>query len=254
MMTLYSQRQIGLIREAGKVVASSIALAKTMIKPGATTKQINDAVDAHIRSNGATPVFLGYELPNLPPFPGAICASVNDVVIHGLPDDRPLVEGDIVSIDVGAKKNDYIADGAWTFPVGEPSPTARLLLQVGEESLLKGLASASPIGYISDISKAVQSHVEGHGFSVVRDFCGHGVGHKLHEPPQVSNYVDEKTQQVRLKPGMVFAVEPMVNEGSFSVDWPKGQWIVKTKDSKLSVHFEHTIAITDGGIQVLTEE
>jgi methionyl aminopeptidase len=251
MITLYSPRQIGLIREAGKVIGGAMAVARDAIKPGATTNQINTLIHEYVSSMGGVPVFLGYTLPTLPPFPTAICSSVNDVIIHGIPDDVPLVEGDVVSIDIGVRKGNYVADAAWTFPVGIVAPETARLLACGEESLARALAAADKHGTVGDIGAAVQQYVESEGFSVVRDFCGHGVGHTLHEEPPVSNYVTEG-QTPRLKKGMVIAIEPMVNQGTHEVSWPKGQWIVKTKDSKLSVHFEHTIAIVDGGIEVLT--
>lgn len=249
---LYSERQISLIKAAGAVVAASIKLAGEMCRPGATTQEINGAVADLIKRLGGTPVFLGYQLPTLPPFPAAICSSVNDVIIHGIPDDKPLVSGDILSVDVGVRKDGYIADAAWTFAVGNVGPDAKALLVTGEKALMAGVAAVKPGASVRDVAAAVQAVAEGDNRSIVKEFCGHGVGHSLHEPPNVPNYVEEGKDYARLRPGMVFAIEPMLNEGSESVDWPKSSWIVRTKDGKRSVHFEHTVAVTKEGSEILT--
>ena len=255
--TLYSPRQVELIRDSGRIVAECLELVRKTIAPGVTTRQINRVVTDHIVKSGGRSPFLGYELPGKIPFPASLCASVNDVVVHGIPDDAPLKEGDLVSIDVGVSKNGYIGDSAWTFPVGEPDEKAKILLAAGEEALYAGIRAMKPKGVLAEASKAVQSLVEGRGFSVVRDYVGHGVGHKLHEEPQVRNYTEFKDWlpgfRTVLKPGMVLAIEPMVNEGTAKVKGEPNQWPVRTEDGGRSVHFEHTVAIFQDRIEILTK-
>jgi methionyl aminopeptidase len=254
---LYSERQIGLIREAGKVVSECLHIAKDLVRPGGTTRQIELAIAAHIRKNGCTSPFLGYELPGKEPFPFVVCTSVNDVVVHGFPDDRPFAEGDLVSIDCGVRKNGYIGDAAWTFAAGQPDEKGARLLQAGREGLEAGIKAARARGKIGEISRAIQTLVESRGFSVVRDYVGHGVGQMLHEEPQVPNYVKPGALLPILgdviKPGTVIAIEPMVNEGTAQVtSRNEGEWPVHTTDGGRSVHFEHTIAIVEKGVEILT--
>lgn len=250
---LYSERQIALIRESGRIVARALAIAKSMAVPGATTSDIERVSAEFLAKSGAISPFKGYELTGKPPFPTVLCASVNSVVVHGLPDETPLKEGDLVSIDIGAKKEYYIGDSAWTFAVGNPNTAARRLLACGENALYAGIRAAQRGAKLADIARAVQSIAEGEGYSVVRDLCGHGVGQSLHEPPQVRNYVDPADRQasIVLKPGMVIAIEPMINEGKAAVVMGS-EWPVRTKDGSRSVHFEHTVAITSTGPAVLT--
>jgi methionyl aminopeptidase len=253
----YSERQVGLIREAGRVVAQSLDLIGKMIAPGVTTRMIDKVAHDHITKSGGRSPFRGYQFPGKTPFPACICASVNDVVVHGLPDDVPLKEGDLVSIDIGCIKEGYIGDSAWTFCVGQSDAGAKKLLQTGEEALYAGIAAMKPGGKLGELSRAIQTLVEGRGFSVVRDYVGHGVGQSLHEEPQVPNYVQAKDLLPLLgkvlKPGMVLAVEPMVNEGTQDVVSVAGQWPVRTKDGGRSVHFEHTVAILQDRIEILTK-
>ena len=254
---LYSERQVRLIRESGRLVAQCLDIVRKMIGPGVTTRQLDDAITAHIVKNNARSPFKGYEFPGKKPFPASCCASVNDVVVHGVPNDVPLKVGDLVSIDVGVYKDGYIGDAAWTFPVGEPDAAAKKLLQAGEEALMAGIKGARPKGRLDEISRAVQTLVEGRGFSVVRDYVGHGVGQQLHEEPQVPNYVSTTSAllpvfRTILKPGMVLAIEPMVNEGTPVVRSAPGQWPVKTADGGRSVHFEHTVAILQDRVEILT--
>ena len=254
---IYSARQIELIRESGRVVAECLELVRKMIAPGVTTRQIDQAVTEHIAKAGGRSPFKGYELPGKVPFPSAVCASVNDVVVHGIPDDVPLKNGDLVSIDVGVYKNGYIGDSAWTFPVGTPDAEAAKLLKAGEEALYAGIAAMKPKGLLAEASKAVQTLIEERGFTVVRDYVGHGVGQSLHEPPQVRNYVETKDWlpgfRTVLKPGMVLAIEPMVNEGTEKVKGAPSDWPVRTQDAGRSVHFEHTVAILADRIEILTK-
>lgn len=253
----YSDRQIEKIREAGRIVAECLEITRSMIAPGVTTRQIERAIAEHIKKRGGTSPFFGYELPGKVPFPCHICASVNDVVVHGLSDDVPLKEGDLVAIDCGVRKEGYIGDSAWTFAVGPIDEKAQKLMKTGEESLWAGINAAKPRGTVGDISMAVQKFVEERGFSVVRDYVGHGVGLSLHEEPQVPNYYSTGQNlpflRTVLKPGMVFCIEPMVNEGVEKVVSQEGQWPVRTADGGRSVHFEHTVAVLKDRIEILTK-
>lgn len=253
---LYSERQVGLIREAGRIVSECLHIAQEQVRPGHATRQIEQAIAAHIRKSGCTSPFLGYELPGKEPFPFVVCISVNDVVVHGFPDDHPLREGDLVSIDCGVRKNGYIGDAAWTFVAGKADEKAQRLMQAGRDALEAGIKAARPRGKVGEISRAIQTLVEGRGYSVVRDYVGHGVGQMLHEEPQVPNYVKAGALLPiigdTLKPGTVIAVEPMVNEGTAQVSSKEGAWPVHTADGGRSVHFEHTIAVLSGGVEILT--
>jgi len=254
---LYSPRQIELIRDSGRIVAECLEIVRKMVAPGVTTRQLDQAIADHIAKSGGRSPFKGYELPGKVPFPASVCASVNDVVVHGLPDDKPLKNGDLVSIDVGCYKNGYIGDSAWTFAVGEPDEGAQKLMAAGVDSLYAGIAAMKPKGLLAEASRAVQTLVEGRGFTVVRDYVGHGVGQSLHEEPQVRNYVEAKDWipgfRTVLKPGMVLAIEPMVNEGGPKVQGDAVQWPVRTEDGGRSVHFEHTVAILPDRIEILTK-
>lgn len=256
MPTLYSDRQIGLIRESGRIVAGCLELAKRLLRPGYTTKELNEAIGDYIAKEGGKSAFLGYSMAGKVPFPAYACLSTNNIVVHGLPTDEPLREGDLLSVDIGVSKGGYIADSAWTFPVGACDEEGVKLMRVGEESLAAGLAAIKPKGLLVDVSRAIQRTVEWNGFSVVREFVGHGVGHNLHEEPQVRNYIEAGDLRpggsVVLKPGMVLAIEPMVNEGAAGVLFDSKRWPVSTADGKRSVHFEHTVAITSTGATILT--
>ncbi|MCW8130025.1 MAG: type I methionyl aminopeptidase [Planctomycetota bacterium] len=257
-MIYYSERQIEKIRESGRIVGECLQLTREMVAPGVTTRQIEKAIAEHIKKRGGTSPFFGYELPGKVPFPCHICASVNEVVVHGLSDDEPLKEGDLVAIDCGVRKEGYIGDSAWTFPVGKVDETAQRLLKCGEEALYAGIHAAKPRGTIADISKAVQKVVEAEKFAVVRDYVGHGVGLSLHEEPQVPNYYSAGQSlpflRQTLKAGMVFCIEPMVNEGTEKVTSVNGAWPVKTADGGRSVHFEHTVAIFQDRLEILTKQ
>ena len=253
----YSERQIAQIRESGRLAAQCLQIIREMVKPGVTTRQMDTAVTEFIVKQGCRSPFKNYQFPGKTPFPGSLCASVNEVVVHGLPDDKPLKEGDLVSIDVGVVKNGFIGDTAWTFCVGEPDAKAKKLLEVGEKSLYEGIAAMKPRGVLAEVARAIQNHVESNGFSVVREFVGHGVGLSLHEEPQVKNYVEMKDFlpgfRTVLKPGTVIAVEPMVNEGGPEVESEGSDWPVRTKDRSRSVHFEHTVAVLADRVEILTK-
>lgn len=234
------------MRRAGRVVARAHALVAEMIRPGITTKQLDEAVARLLEREGAISAFLGYH-----GFPAHICTSVNDVVVHGIPGDYRLKEGDIIGVDIGAIVDGYCGDSAWTYPVGEISEKARRLLEVAEGALMAGIAKAQPGARLSDVSHAIQTFVEAASFSVVRDFVGHGIGRSMHEAPQVPNF-GPPGRGPRLRPGMTLAIEPMVNEGTHEVTITSDQWTVVTLDGGLSAHFEHTVAVTEEGPEILT--
>ena len=246
MIAIKNERELALMRKACKITAAARALAGEMVRPGVSTKQIDEAVHDFIVSQGAKPSFLGYH-----GFPGSTCISVNDTVIHGIPGGYILKEGDIVSIDVGAYYEGFHGDCASTFPCGAISAEAQKLITVTEQSFFEGLRFAKRGHRVSDISHAVQKHVESNGFSVVRSFVGHGVGAQLHEEPEVPNY-GKPGRGPRLVPGMTIAVEPMVNAGVYDVRVLKDGWTTVTADGKLSAHYENTVLITDGEPEILT--
>ncbi len=246
MITLKSSHEIEAMRRAGKITAAARALAGEMVKPGVTTQEIDKAVSAFIRKQGATPSFFKYN-----GYPASCCISVNDEVIHGIPAKRVLREGDIVSVDVGAYIGGFHGDCAATYPCGEVSDEARELIAVTRESFFEALKFAREGFRVSDISAAVQSYVEGRGFSVVREYVGHGIGKNLHEAPEVPNF-GAPGHGPRLLRGMTLAIEPMVNVGTKDIFQLSDGWTVKTRDGKLSAHYENTILITAGEPELLT--
>jgi methionyl aminopeptidase len=246
MIDIKSQEEVEKIREAGRLVADALVALGRFIEPGVTTNDMDRFVEEYLEKNGVVSAFKGYR-----GFPANICVSINEEVVHGLPSGRKLMEGDIVSIDLGSVKDGFYGDAARTFPVGEVSENARNLMEVTRESLARGIAMARKGNRLYDISSAIQTHVESNGFSVVRDYVGHGIGRSLHEEPQVPNFGLAGTG-VRLKPGMVLAVEPMVNEGSWEVKVDRDHWTVKTRDGHLSAHFEDIVAVTENGPDILT--
>ena len=248
LITIKTPEEIEKMRAAGRLTAQARALAGSMIRPGVTTAEIDREVKRFIRSHGAKPSFLGYG-----GFPGSICASVNEVVIHGIPGNRRLEEGDIVSIDVGAYLNGFHGDCAATFPCGKISPEAQKLMDVTRESFFKGIALAKAGNRVRDIGAAVQRYVESFGYGVVRDFVGHGVGRQMHEPPEVPNY-GPPGHGPRLLPGMVIAVEPMVCAGDWRVKVLEDNWTTVSVDNSLTAHYENTILITEGEPEILTDQ
>ncbi len=245
-----SAEEIELMRESCRIVADVIKLVKSQIKPGVTTLQLDAMAEDYIRSCGAVPAFKGYgEIDN--PFPGTLCVSVENEVVHGIPGKRVLREGEIVSIDVGAKKNGFFGDGAFTFPVGEVSDEKKRLMRVTKESLDRAVEKAIEGNKIGDIAYAVQSLVEAEGFSVVRDLVGHGVGKELHEDPQVPNY-GKPNKGVVLRAGMTLAIEPMINLGTYKVRTLPDRWTIVTEDGAPSAHYEYTIVVGKHKAEVLT--
>jgi len=249
MIILKSRQEIEKMRKAGLVVADVLDGIRELIKPGITTQALDEFAEKRIVSAGARPAFKGYR-----GFPKTLCTSLNEQVVHGIPSrEVSLKEGDIISVDVGAIVEGFYGDGAKTFPVGKVSPEAERLIRVTEESLEKGIAEATAGKRLYDISSAVQRHVEANGFSVVREFVGHGIGRNMHEDPQIPNF-GERGQGPRLKAGMVLAIEPMVNSGGAGTVVKEDGWTAVTADGSLSAHFEHTIAIMPEGPWILTKK
>ena len=246
MINIRSEREIGLLREANQIVAETLNLLESNIRVGVTTHELDMIAENYIRSKGCLPAFKGYN-----GFPAALCVSINDEIVHGIPCGRHLSEGDIVSCDIGVINEGYYGDAARTFPVGKISSLARKLLTVTEDALYFGISQAKAGNRLYDISHAIQSHVEKHGFSVVKVFVGHGVGRKLHEEPQIPNY-GKPGRGIRLQDGMVLALEPMVNTGKDRVRILKDGWTAVTEDGSLSAHFEHSIVIRNGNAEVLS--
>lgn len=247
MIILKTSRELAALRKAGKISQAALKLAGEAVEPGISTWEIDRLVRRYIESAKATPSFLGYE-----GYPASACISVNDVVIHGIPQKSQILKkGDIVSIDVGACYQGFHGDNAWTFPCGEISPEARALLDAAEKSLFLGIEQARPGNRLGDIGHAVQEYVEARSYSVVREFTGHGVGADMHEDPSVPNF-GKPGRGVRLTPGMVIAIEPMINMGRREIEIKPDGWAVVTRDGSLSAHFEHTIAITKEGPVILT--
>lgn len=247
MIPIKNNREITYMREAGQIVARTHEVLKDLVKPGITTKELDEAAESFIRSQGAIPAFKGYN-----GFPSTICASINEEVVHGIPGLRKLQSGDIISIDIGVVKNGFYGDAAVTLPVGEISPEVSRLLTVTEQSLYEGIKFAVEGNRLSDISHAIQTFVESQGFSVVRDYVGHGIGRNMHEEPQVPNF-GRPGRGPRLTKGMTIAIEPMVNMGTYEVRTLLDNWTVVTEDGLHSAHFEHTIAITTAGPEILTK-
>jgi methionyl aminopeptidase len=259
---LKSDQEIALMRSAGRIVAEVHARLRETVQPGATTADLDAVAAEIIRSHGAVPAFLGYpSAQDGPPYPATVCASINDELVHGIPSTRRVLqEGDIVSVDVGAVYQGYYGDSGWTYAVGQVSTEAQRLLEITEASLWAAIAEAREGNRFVDISAAIQRVVESQGFAVVREYTSHGIGRRMHEEPQILNYVPDRGETGRmypslhrpLKKGMTMALEPMVNAGDWRTKLHEDKWTVSTADGSLSAHFEHTIAITDGEPEILT--
>ncbi len=247
MIICKSDSEIQRMREAGRIVALTHEELRKAVQPGITTLELDQIAETTIRKHGAEPSFKGYN-----GFPASICASVNEELVHGIPGKRVLKEGDIISIDAGAYIHGFHGDAAITLPVGKISSEAQALLEVTEQSLYEGIRKAVIDNRLSDISHAIQTYVEARGYSIVRDYVGHGIGANMHESPQIPNF-GLPSRGPRLKKGMVLAIEPMVNIGSYHVRTLLDNWTVVTEDGKWCAHFEHTIAITDNGPEILTK-
>jgi len=248
-----SKEEIELMRESCRIVAEVLRLLGSAIAPGVTTAHLDAMAEEYIRSQGAEPAFKGYGNDKRNLFPGSICTSVDNEVVHGIPNNEELRDGEILSIDVGVRKHGYYGDGAWTFPVGMLSEEKRRLMHVAEEALYKGIAKARAGNHVFEISAAIQAYVESNGFSVVKELVGHGVGRRLHEEPSVPNFVPRNQGQgMLLLPGMTIAIEPMVNAGTDQVVTHADGWTVSTVDGAPSAHYEHTVLITEDEPEILT--
>lgn len=248
MVTIKTPHQIELMAQAGKILTACHREIGRIIRPGITTMQINQFADDFIQSHGAKAEQKGYR-----GYPFAICASVNDEICHGFPTQTPLQEGDIVTIDMVVGLNGWMADSAWSYPVGQITKQAKQLLEVTKECLYLGIDKAEIGNRLGDISHAIQIHAESHSFSVVRDFTGHGIGQNMHESPEVLHY-GKPNRGLRLSEGMVFTIEPMINLGAYDLTIDQNGWTARTADGSLSAQYEHTIAITKNGPLVLTEQ
>ena len=246
MITIKSHSELDMMRKAGKIVSGTFETLKRSIKPGITTKELDKIAYDYIRSNGATPSFLNYG-----GFPASICTSINDCVLHGIPDDTKLCDGDIISIDIGACYKGYHGDSAKTFAVGNVSADAKRLIDTTRQSFYEGIKFATRKNRLGDISAAIGEYIESNGFGVVRDYTGHGIGKKLHEDPSVLNF-GRAGHGPRLMSGMTLAIEPMVTAGDYGVYIEDDDWTVKTDDGSWAAHYEHTILITDGECEILT--
>jgi methionyl aminopeptidase len=246
MVKLRSTEEIGKIRESAELVADTLKLLESCARPGVTTRELDKKAEHFIRDHGGEPCFLGYL-----GYPASVCISVNDEVVHGIPGDRVVQDGDIVGIDCGVVMDGYHGDAAVTLAVGEVTEEVRRLLRVAEECLCRGIEAFQPGNRIGDVGHAIQSHAESHGYGVVRTLVGHGIGEKLHEDPQVPNYGKPGTGP-KLRPGLVCAIEPMITLGGWEVDTMPDQWTIVTRDRSLAAHVEHTVALTEEGPEILS--
>ncbi len=256
VIKLKSPREIGLMRDAGRVVAQALDRVRQLAAPGVSTADLNDAVAEVFRAHGATPLFLNYPNPTRgkAPFPAVICASPNEQVVHGVPSRRPLREGDIVSIDTGCKLNGWCGDAAVTLPIGTIAPEVQKLLDVTKETLDLAVRAMARCRYWSEVASLMERYVKSQGFHVIEKFVGHGIGQEMHEEPQVPNFVSKalRKNDIVLEPGLVLAVEPMVAMGTKDVRTLNDDWTIETKDRRPSAHFEHTVAMTPDGPRLLT--
>lgn len=251
-IVILSARELDKMRRVGKLAANLLNHLETMVQPGVSTQALNDEADRWMRAHGATSATLGYAPPGHPPFTGAICTSVNDVVCHGIPSPKQILkDGDIINIDVTPILDGYHGDTSRTFLVGNPSAAARKLVEVTQASMMRGIAEVKPGARVGDIGAAIQEYAEANGFSVVRELVGHGVGRQFHTEPQIPHY-GKRGNGLKLRPGMVFTVEPMLNAGTRHLKFLPDRWTVITKDRKLSAQFEHTVAVTETGVEILT--
>ena len=251
MIFLKTDDEIELLRQSNLLVGKTLAEVAKLIKPGVTTLELDKVAEEFIRDNRAIPTFKGYPNPNGLPFPATLCTSVNDEVVHGIPNNRPLQEGDIVSVDCGTYMNGFCGDSAYTFCVGEVSPEIKQLLKTTKEALYLGIENAVHGKRLGDISFAVQNHCEANSYGVVREFVGHGIGKDMHEDPQVPNY-GRRGYGTLLKKGMCLAIEPMITLGSRQLQMDRDGWTVRTRDGKCAAHFEHTIAVRQGKADILS--
>lgn len=251
MIIAKSQKDMEKMRAVGELIAEVRETLRSMVRPGISTLDLNTAAEKMMRDAGAIPTFIGYKPHGMVPFPFAICASVNDQVVHGFSTDKALVDGDIVSLDMACTLDGFVGDTAMTLPVGEISDELKQLIRVTEECLERGIAQCLVNGRVGDIGWAIQSHADQHGYGIVRDYTGHGIGRKMHEAPQIANYGRQGTKE-KIRSGYCFAIEPMLNLGTAETKTLADKWTVVTQDGKASAHAEHTIAVTPDGPEILT--
>jgi len=253
-MRLKNAKAIARMRDSGRMVAECFAMLEESIQPGVSIRALDQMIEKYIADRGAEPLYKGYQGSggSHPPFPGVICASVNHEICHGLPDDRILSEGDIIGIDIGLKYRGYCGDACYTFPVGEIPAATQRLLDIGKEALDIGVQAVKPGGYLNDIGRAIHDLADAKGVSVVKEWGGHGIGRILHDSPSVL-HIRQSGRGSKLRPGMTFTIEPMINQGTHEWILLKDGWTVITKDGSLSVQFEHTVAVTRSGVEVLTK-
>ena len=251
MVYLKTDDEVELLRKANLLVGDTLAELAKIIEPGVTTKQLDTLAETFIRDNGATPTFLGFPNPYGEPFPASICTSVNHQVVHGIPNDTPLENGDIVSIDCGTKLDGYCGDSCYTFVVGETTPEIQRLLDTTKEALYKGIEQAVVGHRLGDISNVVQTHCESRGYGVVREFVGHGIGREMHEEPQVPNY-GRRGNGMLLKNGLCIAIEPMITMGTHDIYMQQDKWGIVTRDKQPAAHYEHSICVRKGKADVLS--
>ena len=249
MIVRKSEREIEIMRQAGRIVADALAMAREIAKEDVSTEDLNTRLEEYVLQKGGIPIFKGYR-----GYPKSICASINEEIVHGIPDQRKLCKGDILSVDIGVEFNKYVADAAITIPIGEISEEAESLLHVCEEALNKAIEKTCANNKLSEVSRSIQDYVESKGLSVIRDYTGHGIGRQMHEDPQIPNFVSKellKADEILLQ-GMALAIEPMICVGKYDTEVLKNKWTVVTKDRKLSAHFEHTVVVTENGAEILT--
>ena len=249
MIVCKSEREIEIMRKAGRIVAEALSITKEIAKEDVTTEELNTRLEKYVLQKGGIPVFKGYR-----GYPKSICTSINEEIVHGIPDQRKLRDGDILSVDIGVEYRKYVADAAITIPIGEISEEVENLLKVCEEALNKAIEVACTNNKLSEVSRSIQNHVESQGFSVIRDYTGHGIGRQMHEDPQIPNFVSKellKADEILLQ-GMALAIEPMICAGKYDTEVLENRWTVVTKDRKLSAHFEHTVVVTENGAEILT--
>ncbi len=249
MIVCKSEREIGIMRRAGRVVAGALSMTREIAKKDVTTEELNAKLEEYVLQEGGIPVFKGYR-----GYPKSICASINEEIVHGIPDERKLRDGDILSVDIGVEYNKYVADAAITIPIGAISKEAESLLHVCEEALNKAIEKTCLNNKLSEVSRSIQNYVESKGLSVIRDYTGHGIGRQMHEDPQIPNFVSKellKSDEILLE-GMALAIEPMICVGNYDTEVLNNKWTVVTKDRKLSAHFEHTVVVTENGAEILT--
>lgn len=251
MIIAKSRKELDKMREVGELIAEVRETLRGMIEPGISTLELNAVAEKMIREAGAIPTFIGYKPHGMTPFPFAICASVNEQIVHGFSTKTPLKEGDIISLDMAATYNGFVGDTAFTAPVGEITEELKQLLEVTEQCLHHGIAQCYPGNKVGDIGHAVQTHAEKFGYGIVRDYTGHGIGRNMHEAPQIANYGRAGTRE-KIRAGYCFAIEPMINLGTHETKTLDDKWTVVTKDGKASAHFEHTIAVLEDGPEILT--